>query len=89
MAEEELETIRIVHNEGEEKPWEIKFENISVLKQARATLNYPVRHFDTEAKAMEVADMLRDIIQAEDIDSDGTLEDLDGTNKPEFFQKID
>lgn len=85
---ENQEIIHIVYNEGEEKPWEITFDDVSALKRARATLNYPISKFDTEAKAIEVAEMLRDIIQADSVEIAGrylvrTLDD-----KAEFFQAL-
>lgn len=62
---DETEIVYVVHNADEEKPWEIKFDDVSGLKKARAILNYPVHKFETEAKATEVAEMLRDIIKAD------------------------
>lgn len=67
MSENNTEVLHVVHNEGEEKPWEIKFDDVGGLKHARAILNYPVHKFETEEKAIEVAEMLRDIIHADGV----------------------
>jgi len=83
-----LEVIRVVHNEGEEHPWELKFDDVSVLKRARAILNYPKHTFDTEEKAVEVAQMLRDIIKADAVTVEGEDKVLDDVQPAEFFQSL-
>jgi uncharacterized protein YrzB (UPF0473 family) len=85
---EHQEIIHIVHNEGEEKPWEITFDDVSALKRARAILNYPIHKFDTEAKAVEVAEMLRNIIQADAVELGGSYTVRTPDDKAEFFQSI-
>lgn len=84
---DESNTIRIIHNEGEEKPWELKFDDISGLKKARAILNYPVHKFETEQKAWEVAEMLRNIIRADAVvDEEGLAYRDKDDNR--FFEPI-
>jgi len=85
---EDQEIIHVVHNDGEDKPWEIKFDDVNGLKRARAILNYPIHKFDTEAKAVEVAEMLRDIIKADAVEVDGEYSVREPANKAEFFQAL-
>lgn len=84
------EVIRIVHNEGEDKPWELKFgEGISGFQKIRAMLNYPLHKFETEAKAQEVAEMLRGIINADAVEQDGRVISRDNADdKQEFFHPV-
>lgn len=84
---DESETIMIVHNEGEDKPWELKFNDVSGLKKIRAILNYPVHKFETEQKAWEVAEMLRSIIKADAVvdESDVAYREKDDNR---FFEPI-
>ena len=65
------EIIRIVHNPGEDKPWELQFDDLTGLQKVRATLNYPVHKFETEHKAIEVAQMLRSIVKADAVQVEG------------------
>lgn len=85
---EDQEIIHIVHNEGEDKPWEVTFDDVNALKRARAILNYPIHKFDTEAKAVEVAEMLRDIIQADAVEHEGNYAVRTPEDKAEFFQVL-
>lgn len=88
VQENSQEVVQVVHNPSEDKPWEIKFHNIGVFKKARAILNYPVHQFETEEKALEVADMLRDIIKADAVTVDGEVWHDGGSDEAEFFRKI-
>ena len=88
MSDEKTEIIHVVHNAGEEKPWELKFDDVSGLKKARAILNYPVHKFETEEKAVEVAEMLRDIVKADHVDVEGQGV-VGGDAKPaDFFHSV-
>jgi len=84
----DMEVIHVIFNEGEEKPWEITFDDISGLKRARAILNYPVHKFETEEKATEVAEMLRDIIKADAVDVEGELGLRDDVEPAPFFHSV-
>lgn len=83
---EDQDIIHVVKHEGEEKPWEITFDDVNGLKRARAILNYPVHRFDTEAKAVEVAEMLRDIIKADAVEVSGEYAVRAPEKKADFFQ---
>ena len=85
---EKQEVIRIVNNPGEDKPWELKFDNISGLKKARAILNYPLHKFETEQKAVEVAEMLKSIIKADTVTVEGRVVDDKEDDHAEFFENI-
>lgn len=87
-ANDPLEVIRVVHNEGDDKPWEIEFDDVSGLKKARAILNYPIHKFESEEKAVEVAEMLRDIIKADAVSVEGEPELLDDVEPAPFFKPI-
>ena len=82
------DVINIIYNEGEDKPWELKFDDVSMLKTARAAINYPVQKFETEEKAIEVAEMLRDIIHADSVHVAGEEPLLSHDEHAEFFQNI-
>ncbi len=71
-----------------EKPWEIEFEDTGLFKQIRAMVNYPGRHFATESKAAEVAEMLRDIIRADAVTVEDDLLPRDDNEKPPFFHNV-
>jgi hypothetical protein len=86
--DDELEIIHIVHNANEDKPWELKFDDVSGLKKARAILNYPVHKFETEAKALEVAEMLRGIIKADGIEIDSEARTIFDNDKASFFHPV-
>lgn len=88
VQENSQEIVQVVHNPSEDKPWEIKFHNIGGLKRARAILNYPVHKFETEEKALEVADMLRDIIKADAVTLEGEVWNGGGSDDAEFFRPI-
>lgn len=89
MSEKDkTEIIRVVHNEGEEKPWEIVFDDVDGLKKARAILNYPVHKFETEAKAVEVAEMLRDIVKADGVAVEGEPGIRDEREPAPFFHSV-
>jgi hypothetical protein len=82
------EIIHVVFNSGEDKPWEITFPDISLLKRARAILNYPVHKFETEAKAVEVASMLRDIIKADGVQITGETEVHERKDENSFYHSV-
>lgn len=84
---DETEIIYVVHNAGEDKPWELKFDNVSALKRARAILNYPVHKFETEHKAVEVAEMLKSIIKADGVEVEGEIIDTEESHT-EFFHAV-
>lgn len=88
MVTTKTDVIKVVYNEGEDKPWMLDFEDVGVMKTARAALNYPAQKFETEEKAVEVAEMLRDIIHANAValpEEDIVLDDVEPA---EFFQPI-
>lgn len=70
------EIIYVVNNPGEDKPWEIKFDDVDGFKTARALLNHPVHKFDTEQEAVEVAEKLKNIIKAEGVEVDDTSDEV-------------
>ena len=82
------EVLHIVHNPGEDKPWEINFDDVSGLKKARAILNYPIHKFETEQKAVEVAEMLRDIIKADSVEINGAYDVRTDEDTASFFEPI-
>lgn len=89
MSNEDI--IKVIYVEGEDKPWQLDFKDVSVLKTARAAVNYPITKFETENDAIEVATMLRDIIHAKEvevIDQDGEEEVLDDVQKAPFFNVV-
>lgn len=64
----EHETIRVVYNEGEEKPWEVSLEGVGLLGTARAVLNHPGRHFEDQQEAIEVAEKIRELVKADNLE---------------------
>lgn len=80
--------IKVLYKEGEDKPWFIDYEDVGVLKTARAALNYPAQSFETEEKAIEVATMLRDIIKADAVAIPSQNKILDDVEPAEFFHPI-
>ena len=82
------DTIRVVYKEGEDKPWHLDYEDVGVMKTARAALNYPSQKFETEEKAIEVAEMLRDIIHADAVEVPSENVVLDDVEPAPFFQNI-
>jgi hypothetical protein len=87
-AQPKTDVIKVIYNEGEEKPWALDYEDVSAIKTARAALNYPAQKFETEEKAVEVAEMLRDIIKADAVVIPSEDEVLDDVEKAKFFQPI-
>lgn len=88
MVTTKTDVIKVVYNEGEDKPWMLDFEDVGVMKTARAALNYPAQKFETEEKAVEVAEMLRDIIHANAVTIPEENIVLDDVEPAEFFQPI-
>lgn len=88
MNTTKTDVIKVVYNEGEDKPWALDFEDVGVMKTARAALNYPAQKFETEEKAIEVAEMLRDIIHADAVELTEENVTLDDVEPAEFFQPI-
>lgn len=82
------EVIRIINNVGEDKPWELRFDDISALKRARAILNYPVHKFESEENAVEVAEMLRGIIKADGVAVEGETGLRENTDNGGFYHKL-
>jgi hypothetical protein len=68
---ENPEIIRVIHMAGQAKPWQVNLDGIHGFKKIRAVLNYPVTKFETEAKALDVANMLGGIIKADGVMVDG------------------
>jgi hypothetical protein len=88
MNATKTDVIKVVYNEGEDKPWALDYEDVGVLKTARAALNYPAQKFETEDKAIEVAEMLRDIIHANAVEVTPENEILDNVKPAEFFHSV-
>lgn len=82
------EVINVVHNEGEDKPWELQFGDLSTFKHARAILNYPIHKFETEEKAVEVAEMLRDIVKADAVAVEGVTGELNNVQPAGFLHLL-
>lgn len=89
MSDTKVEIIEVVHSEeNPERPWVLVFTDVARLKRARAILNYPVHHFETEEKAIEVAEMLRDIIDIDGVEVEGETWLRDNSGNAEFFHNI-
>lgn len=86
-------TINILHRINEEKPWKLDYHDVNIWQTARAAVNYPVTEFKTKEEAIEVAEMLRDIIHADAVvvyGLDGEPEEvLDEPHQAKFFEAID
>jgi hypothetical protein len=85
---DDTDILEVVFHEGEKLPWEISFKDVSLLQRVRAAVNYPVDRFESKEKAVEVAEMLRDIIKADAVKVEGETELHDDVQKAEFFEKI-
>lgn len=87
----DLTLIKVNYEEGEKNPWSLDYHDVSLLQAARAALNYPVTHFESRDKAVEVALMVRDIIKADAVQVEGEDDLLfprDEENKANFFEQI-
>lgn len=85
----EQETVRVVHNEGADKPWEVSLEGVGLLGTARAVLNHPGRHFESQQEAIETAEKIKELIKADRLEVEGSstssesvplVEEADETN---------
>lgn len=67
----EQETVRVVHNESAEKPWEVSLEGVGLLGTVRAVINHPGRHFETQQEAIEIAEKIKELIKADHLEVEG------------------
>lgn len=71
MSTDGLETIRVIHHEGADKPWEVSLEGVGFLGTVRAVLNHPGRNFETQEEAIEAAEKIRELIKADRLEVEG------------------
>lgn len=87
----EQRVIHVVFEDGADNPWSLDYHDLPALSAARAVLNYPITHFKSRDKAVEVAVMIRDIVKADVVHVEGEEDFIllaDPEEKAPFFEPV-